>query len=123
MEKLEITKNIEQVNQSSSWKNYNLLVSSASIARIASSGFAVAVVWIALSLTGSPLIAGLSDGMMAAPLFLSFIFGAYVDRLQRKKGLAVVTTLGRGFSILLMLVSLAVTSVLLKTLQYSLPLS
>ena len=116
MEKLEITKNIEQVNQSSSWKNYNLLVSSASIARIATSGFAVAVVWIALSLTGSPVIAGLSDGMMAAPLFLSFIFGAYVDRLQRKKGLAVVTTLGRGFSILLMLVSLAVTSVLLKTL-------
>lgn len=112
---MEDSQAIEGISGKSNWRNFNLLVTSSSIARLGSSGFAVAVVWIALTLTKSPVIAGLSDGMVAAPLFLSFAFGAYVDRLQSKKTLAVATAIGKGLAILIMLVSLAVSSILLRT--------
>lgn len=88
--------------------NFKYTSINAAIARTASSAFAISIIWIALELTSSTVISGFADGMVSLPLFLSFIFGAYIDRLKTKRKLAILTTVVRALFTLTMIVAVLV---------------
>jgi len=75
------------------------------ISRVASTTYALSVIWIALSLTRSPLLAGLSEGLLSLPLIFSFAVGAFVDSYQNRKLLMVLSSLARVFAPVTLLVS------------------
>lgn len=87
-------------------QNFKLVSTHTGIARLGSSAFAISVLWIALKLTGSPVIAGFADGMVSLPLFMSFAFGAYIDGMKSKRKLAVATSVARGSSMFILLLSI-----------------
>lgn len=64
--------------------------------------FTILLPWMVLSLTGSPLITGLADGLVSIPLMFSFVMGTVVDRQRRKKLLYVLATLGIAFSFIVL---------------------
>ena len=98
-------------------RNFKLLVATSAISRSGVAGFQLAVIWIALLLTRSSILAGLADGMAVLPLFFSFILGAYVDRLATKKGLAILVSLARVLSIFGLFIALLVKGLLIETLS------
>lgn len=87
-------------------RNFKLMTLNSGIARTATAAFAITIVWIALKITGSPIIAGFSDSMVSLPLFFSFVFGAYIDRLSTKRNLAIITSLARAASMFILFVPL-----------------
>lgn len=98
-------------------RNYKLLMINASMSRTGTSGFQLAVLWMALVITNSPVLAGFADGMAVLPLFFSFVFGAYVDRLASKKVLAVAVSIARAVSILAIFLALLINNLLVETLS------
>lgn len=86
------------------------------IARTGSSAFSIAIVWIALTVTGSPIIAGFADSMFSLPLFFSFVFGAYVDNLGTKRNFAVLSSSARALSILILFVPIFLDSPLVRVI-------
>ena len=98
-------------------RNYRLIVYNSAISRAGTSGFQLAILWIALLLTKSPVLAGFADGMSALPLMLSFVFGAIVDRLVSKRALAIVISTLRAFSILALFVAISYSSLILEVLS------
>lgn len=85
--------------------SFKFMSAHTAIARTASSAFAISVIWITLQLTASPLISGFADGMVSLPLFLSFAFGAYIDHLKSKKGLAILSSFVRSASMFLLILA------------------
>ncbi len=95
-------------------KNYKLMVFNNAISRTGTAGFQLAILWIALLLTKSPVLAGFADGMSALPLMLSFVFGAIVDRLVSKKALAIVISSFRAASIMVLFIAISQSSLILE---------
>ncbi len=87
-------------------RNFRFMSLNTAISRAGSSVFALSVVWMTLILTSSPVIAGFADGMVSFPLFMSFVFGAYIDGLRTKKTLAILATAIRAFSVLILIVAI-----------------
>ncbi|MGC8515684.1 MAG: MFS transporter [Thermoplasmata archaeon] len=98
-------------------RNFRLLVATGGISRTGVAGFQIAVLWIALLITGSSILAGLADGMAVLPLLFSFAFGAYVDRLSSKKSLALVVSAARVFSIFALFIALLVDNLIIEALS------
>lgn len=98
-------------------RNFKLLVATGAISRTGVAGFQIAVLWIALLLTRSSILAGLADGMAVLPLIFSFVFGAYVDRQASKKWLALLVSITRVLSIFALFISLFIDNLLVKTLS------
>jgi len=75
---------------SSPWmnRNFKLVTIEMGVSRFGTSAFDLMVMWILLHYTGSAFLAGLGDGMLSLPLLLSFIVGAIVDKLRRRKLIA-----------------------------------
>lgn len=86
-------------------RNFKFMSLQTAIARTGTSAFAISVIWIALKLTASPLISGFADGMVSLPLFLSFVFGAYIDHLKSKKGLALLSSFARAIAMLAVIIA------------------
>ena len=80
-------------------RNFRLLVVNNSVSSMGASGFSIAIIWIAYSITGSTVLSGFADGMGALPLLLSFFFGAYVDSLVSKRNLSIVSSAARTASV------------------------
>ncbi|EQB66439.1 MAG: hypothetical protein AMDU2_EPLC00007G0080 [Thermoplasmatales archaeon E-plasma] len=76
-------------------KNYTLLIINSFLTRLATSSYYLTILWIMYSITKSPFLAGLADGISAAPLLLGFIVGALVYRNKKKKLLAIQSSLLR----------------------------
>lgn len=93
-------------------RNFWMVVFNGGMSTLGTAGFGLAIIWITLALTSSPVIAGFADGMGAAPLFLSFAFGAYIDGLTSKKNLAILVSVARALSILVLLIALESSSTL-----------
>lgn len=91
-------------------RNFWMVVLNSSISTLGTGSFGLAIIWITLALTGSTVIAGLADGMGAAPLFLSFALGAYIDSLASKKNIAIIVSVVRVASIFALLLALASSS-------------
>ncbi len=87
-------------------RNFKLSAAETGISRAGTSAFSIAIVWIALTLTGSPIIAGFAESMVSLPLFFSFVFGAYVDSLASKRNLAILSSLIRAFSMFVLFIPL-----------------
>ncbi len=85
------------------FKNFWLMIASSVFSRVGFSSFNLIAIWVILYLTHSPLLSGLADGSMSAPLFLSFIMGAYVDSFKDKKLLAIISGILRILSLTLLL--------------------
>ena len=83
--------------------NFSLVISEISISTLATSIFTVLILWMAISYTSSPLVTGVTAGLMTAPMLASAIIGAYVDRSGRKEIPAVAGTLMKAVSPLLLL--------------------
>lgn len=98
-------------------RNYRLVVYNSAISRAGTSGFQLAILWIALLLTKSPVLAGLADGMSALPLVLSFVFGAIVDRLFSKRTFAISISIFRTFSIFALFIAILYSSLVLEVLS------
>ncbi len=98
-------------------RNYKLVVFNSAISRTGTAGFQLAILWIALLLTKSPILAGFADGMSALPLMFSFVFGAIVDRLFSKKALAIMISVFRAASILVLFVAISQSSLILEVIS------
>jgi DHA3 family macrolide efflux protein-like MFS transporter len=85
--------------------NFAKMIASFSISRMGITAFNIMVLWITLRLTGSPIIAGFADGLFSVPLFFSFIVGALIDRSPHKKIIAIMSTVGRSGSVMLLLLA------------------
>lgn len=85
--------------------NFKFMTAHTAIARTASSAFAISIIWITLKLTYSPLISGFADGMISLPLFMSFVFGAYIDHMKTKKGLSILSSSVRSVSVLILVIA------------------
>ena len=97
--------------------NFKLLVATGTVSRTGVAGFQISVLWIALLITRSSILAGLADGMAVLPLFFSFAFGAYVDRLTSKKSLAILVSAARVVSIFALFIALLVDNLIIETLS------
>lgn len=93
------------------------MVINGGISRAGTSGFQIAILWIALLLTKSPILAGFADGMSALPLLLSFLFGAMVDKLSSKRALAIFISVVRALSILALFLSITYNNLLVEVLS------
>lgn len=98
-------------------RNFRLVTANQGLSTIGSSAFSLAVIWITLQITGSPVISGFADGMGALPLFLSFAFGAYIDGLVSKKKISILTATLRSAVILALLVAIISSSLLLEVVS------
>lgn len=96
--------------------NFKLMTAHTALARTGTSAFAISIIWIALELTKSPEISGFADGMFSLPLFLSFGFGAYIDRLRSKRALAVLSSASRVVVVLMIILAVIFTSFWLRVL-------
>lgn len=93
-------------------RNFWMVVLNSGISTLGTAGFGLAIIWITLALTNSTVIAGFADGMGAAPLFLSFAFGAYIDSLTSKKRMAIIASVARIVSIMVLIIALESSSTL-----------
>ncbi|MGC8546249.1 MAG: MFS transporter [Thermoplasmata archaeon] len=87
-------------------KNFRILLINSTISRFGFSSFDLLVIWVVLYLTHSPFLSGLADGSLSFPLFISFIVGAYVDRVSRKKIMAVSASFLRSGSMIFIFTSI-----------------
>jgi len=81
-------------------KDFKLTVANAGLSRLGTSAFDLMILWIVLEVTGSPLLAGLGEGLLSLPLFFSFLFGAVIDKSRRKKRIALASGALRAASLL-----------------------
>ncbi len=98
-------------------RNFHLVTINTGLSTVGTSAFSLAVIWITLSITGSPVISGFADGMGALPLFLSFAFGAYIDGLVSKKNIAIISSILRAAVILALLVAVISSSLILEVVS------
>lgn len=97
--------------------NFHLVTINAGLSTIGTSALSLAIIWITLAVTNSPIITGFADGMGALPLFLSFAFGAYVDSLLSKKFLSVAVSVLRAAVVLSLVVALVTNSIILQVVS------
>lgn len=78
-------------------RDYKVLVSSMGISRFGTSTFNLVILWVILSVTSNnAFLAGLGDGLISLPLFMSFFVGAFIDSSIHKKSLAYIASLLRA---------------------------
>ncbi|GGP20818.1 hypothetical protein GCM10007981_10430 [Thermocladium modestius] len=80
--------------------SFKFLVAEMGLSRLGVSAFDLMIIWILLHFTGSPVLAGLGDGMLSLPLMASFFVGAAVDRLRRRKLIAAAASAVRAAALI-----------------------
>ncbi len=70
-------------------KNFSLLMAETSISAFATSLFTVLILWVSISETKSALVTGITIAMLIAPLILSILTGAIIDKFRNKKVFAI----------------------------------
>ncbi len=93
------------------------LVINSGISRFGISAFNLIIIWVILFETKNAFLAGLGDGMLSLPLFLSFFLGAIIDRTVRKKRIAIAVSLLRAGFISLILYGFMIHSEVLVLLS------
>ena len=87
-------------DEKTGWNNFKLLLLNSGLSRTGFAAFNLIIIWIMLKETGSPLISGLSDGLISLPLLFSFIVGAYLDKQKKVKHIGILAGLTRSLSLL-----------------------
>ncbi len=75
---------------------FKYLLISSGISRFGISAFNLIIIWVLLFETKNAFLAGLGDGMLSLPLFLSFFLGAIIDKTAKKKRIAIAVGLLRA---------------------------
>ena len=70
-------------------KNFSLLMAETGISAFATSLFTVLILWVSISETKSALVTGITSAMLIAPLILSILTGAIIDKFRNKKVFAI----------------------------------
>lgn len=91
-------------------EGFKFLVAEMGVSRLGVSAFDLMIIWILLHFTGSPVLAGLGDGALSLPLAASFFVGAAVDRLRRRKLIAIAASTARAAALMPLLLAIAVGS-------------
>jgi len=94
-------------------KNFKLMTVNMGISRFGVSSFNLMIIWVLLYESHSPFLAGLGDGILSLPLFLSFIVGALIDKSGRKKAIAIWGGVARAVSLSTIFLGFYVNSVML----------
>ncbi|MCL5681333.1 MAG: MFS transporter [Candidatus Thermoplasmatota archaeon] len=94
--------------------NFKYMVSNAGLSRFGFSTFNIAILWVIMAETRLPIMAGLGDGILSAPLFFSFIVGAIVDKSSRKRRIALLSGTLRA---------VAISSIYAALLVHNIPLA
>lgn len=81
---------------------FRIFASSKFFSSLAGSVFSILLPWLVITVTGSPLITGVADGLISIALLLSFISGTFVDRSRAKKGLFALSMFGLAAAYLVM---------------------
>lgn len=110
-------KNTNTVEEGKIGRNFHLVTINSGLSTVGTSAFSLAIIWITLTVTGSPVISGFADGMGALPLVLSFAFGAYIDSLVSKRNIAIVSSVLRAVVILALLVALISSNLILEVVS------
>ena len=79
----------ESVGGNYTKKNFSLLMAETGISTFATSLFTVLILWISITETKSALITGVTSAMLVAPLILSIVVGAFIDKARNKKIFAI----------------------------------
>lgn len=98
-------------------RNFILVSINQGLSTVGTSALSLVIIWIALKVTGSPVISGFADGMGALPLFLSFAFGAYVDSMVTRKALAIFSSVLRFLVVFGLIVSILSSSLILQVIS------
>jgi hypothetical protein len=80
----------ESVSDNYTKKNFSLLMTETGVSTFTTSLFTVLILWISISETKSALITGVTSAMLVAPLILSIVVGAFIDRAHNKKVFAIL---------------------------------
>lgn len=91
--------------KANNYKNFQYSIINSGLSRLGFSIFNLSTIWIILYITHSPLLSGIADGLMSAPLFLSFIVGAYIDKFTKKKILSYISSVIRSLSIIFIIIA------------------
>lgn len=94
--------------------NFKFMTLNTGLSRAGTAAFALAIIWIALTITRSPVIAGFADGMATLPLIFSFAFGAYIDNVGSKRTIAISADIGRALAVLGLLFAILSNDVWVK---------
>lgn len=98
-------------------KNFNLMIINSGISRFGFSSFDLIIIWVILFITKSPILSGIGDGILSAPLFISFVVGAYIDKFNRKKFLAIMSSIARSLSITFIFIGILLNNTLIIILS------
>ncbi|MEM3191704.1 MAG: MFS transporter, partial [Candidatus Parvarchaeota archaeon] len=94
-------------------RRFKLLVFNAGLSRFGLSSFNLIIIWVILFETKSAFFAGLGDGIMSLPLFFSFLVGAFVDRTEKKKAIAIAVGVLRSVFLVTILYGFYLNSLIL----------
>ena len=100
-------------------KNFSLLMTETGLSTFATSIFTILILWIAISETKSALVTGITSAMLVAPLILSILFGAIVDRAASKKVIAIIGPFLKALAALILLMVIMNYSLLSDTIFLS----
>ncbi len=98
-------------------KNFHLIVINSGFSRFGFSTFNLIIIWVILYMTKTPVLSGLGDGFLSVPLFFSFIVGAYVDRFNKKKILAILAGVIRSLSIIMIFIGIFLNNTLITLIS------
>ena len=84
-------------------RNFLLVMLETGISTFATSIFTILILWFAIFTTKSPLVTGFTSALMSAPLLLGIIAGAAVDRSGHKKRIAIMATVMKALSPMVLL--------------------
>ena len=80
----------ETIDNNYDKKNFTLLMAETGISTFTTSLFTVLILWVSISETKSAIVTGITSAMLVAPLVLSILMGAIIDRLRNKKAFAIL---------------------------------
>ncbi len=108
---------VVETQENKGWLYFKYIVFNTGVSRFGTSAFNLVILWVILSLTKSPLLSGLGDGMLSLPLFFSFIFGALIERSKRRRMLAIIASALRSIAFIIVFVGLYLGNPILITLS------
>ena len=97
-------------------KNFSLLMAETGISTFTTSLFTVLILWISISETKSALITGVTSAMLVAPLILSIVVGAFIDRAHNKKVFAILGPVLKALATGILLIVIQSNSLILDSI-------
>jgi len=86
-------------DEKTGWNNFKLLLLNSGLSRTGFAAFNLIIIWIMLKETCSPLISGLSDGLISLSLLFSFMVGAHLEKQKKVKHIGILAGFTRSLKL------------------------